>query len=107
MFRVTSHHFRYGSEQPGERWFNSYEAAQSDAKNRLGEKRFHPAARRTESDATEFEVEHEGVMWRRVWSCKYSEMPQSSGKQDEFGYVLVEELRRPSPPFINPFEKKS
>ena len=106
MFRVTSRHFRYGSKQPGERWFASYEAAQSDAKDRLGDDRFHPDARRTESDITEAEVQHEGVAWTRVWSCKYSEMPRSRPSQGEFGYVLVEELRRPAPPFVNPFDKK-
>ena len=106
MFRVTSHQFRYASEQRGERWFDSYEAAQHDVKQRLGEERFHPDARRTESDTAHVEVQHEGMTWKRVWSCRYSEMPQSSGKQDQFGYVLVEEMRRPSPPFVNPFQNK-
>lgn len=107
MFRVSSHHFRYGSEQPAERWFNSYEAALSEIKQRLGEWRFHPDARRTESGPTAYEVEHDGVTWKCVWFSKYSEMPRSSGKQHEFGHALIEEMRRPSPPFINPFAKKT
>ena len=106
MFRVTSHHFRFGSDQPGERWFGSYDAALADVKKRLGDDHFHPDARGMEPDRSEVQIQHEGVEWKRVWSRKYSEMPQSTGKQTEFGHVLVEELRRPPPPFVNPFANK-
>ena len=66
IFRVTSHHFRFGSEQPGERWLHSYEAALADVKTRLGEKRFHPDARGIESDAADVLIQYEGVEWKRV-----------------------------------------
>ena len=108
-FRVTSHHFRYGSEQPEERWFNSYEAALSEVKQRLGEGRFHPDARRTQSGATAYEVENDNVTWKCIWFSKYSEMPRSSGKQQEFGYALIEEMRCSPPlaPLTNPFAKNT
>ena len=105
MFRVTSHRFRFGTKQPGERWFSSYDAALADVKERLGQDWLHKDARGSGSNLPDLEIEHDGATWKRTSSYKYSEMPQSSGKQSEFGYVLVEELRRPSQPFVSPFGK--
>lgn len=109
IFRVESHGFRYGSQQPEVRWFDSYEAALADVKLRLGEQRFHPDARGNQPDYTPVDVQHDGVAWKRIMSRRFSEMPQSSGKQGEFGHVLLEELRRPappSPPLVSPFANR-
>jgi hypothetical protein len=105
-FRVTSHRMRYGLDQP-ERWLDRYEDAVAEVKNRLGLQNFHKLARSTRFEQREGATyEHDGFTWTCVSRSNYSQMHRSSGQQDAYGFVRVEEVRRPSPPFVNPFAAK-
>jgi hypothetical protein len=106
-FRVTSHRMRYGIVQP-ERWFDRYEHAEAEVKKRLGLQRFHQVPRWTRFEYGEGATcQHDGFTWTCTSRSEYSQMPRSSRQQGAYGFVRVEELRRPSPPFVNPFAAKS
>jgi len=105
-FRVTSHRMRYGIVQP-ERWFDRFEDVEAEIKKRLGLQRLNKPARSTRFEQREGATyEHDGFTWTCVFRRDYSQIHQSSGQQDAYGFVRVEEARRPSPPFVNPFAAK-
>lgn len=105
-WRVTSHGLRFGSGDLDEEWFHSSEAAEVEAKTRLGLQRLNKTARETrwESAPDGPTSEHEGFTWRCAHRREYSQVPQSSGVQDSYGFIHIDEMQRPSPPFENPFK---
>jgi hypothetical protein len=105
-FRVTSHRMRYGIVQP-EGWFYRFEDAEAEVKKRLGLQSLHKEARCIRFEQREGATyEHDGFTWTCVSHSHYSQTVRSSSQQDTYGFVRVEELRRPSPPFVNPFAAK-
>jgi hypothetical protein len=106
MWRVTSHGMRYIEPQP-ERWCYTSEQAEAEVKARLGVERFHDYARKTRSEMRDAPTcEFDGFTWTCAHRREYSQMPRSNKKQDEYGFVRIDRMERPSPPFVHPFPPK-
>jgi hypothetical protein len=100
---LARHPLRSGQD---ERWFFKSEDAETEVKTRLGLERLNKWARekRWESVGSDAPTcEHEGFTWTPAHRREYSQTFRSSGEQGTHGFVRIDEMHRPSPPFVNPF----
>ena len=109
---VTDYGEPHGSmAQRNEKWFLTPEQAIADVKKRLGVPyRLHDDAHRDGNPVylgeNGPEREHDGFIWKCVSTTDYWKGVPSDPDRHLLGKIRVSAMQRPSPPLVNPFERK-